>query len=85
VFSCLYKIFIDGSKSNPELETVFAILAKTSVIWFSFVILFGEKEFRNKIFCKKILELSQTSANTQPCSPTPTQPPTQPPTQIENH
>ena len=54
MFSCLYKILIDGNKSNEILETVFTILAKSSVLWFSLIIFLTEPEIRSKLSCFKL-------------------------------
>ena len=51
MFSCLYKILIDGTKSNKTLESLFTILAKSSVLWFASIILLTETEIRNKLIC----------------------------------
>jgi hypothetical protein len=41
--------------SIRRLEIIFAVLAKTSLAWFSLFILFGEKDFKARIFYKKEL------------------------------
>ena len=49
-FLCLYKVFISKHAGNRDLETMLNALAKTSVVWFSLVCLFCEKELKEKLY-----------------------------------
>jgi hypothetical protein len=46
---------VNGCSASRQLEIIFAVLAKTSLAWFSLLSLFGEKDFKARLFSKKEL------------------------------
>jgi hypothetical protein len=46
-------MFVNECGVSRRLEILFAVLAKTSLAWFSLLILFGEKDFKTRFFSKK--------------------------------
>jgi hypothetical protein len=48
-------MFVDECGAGRRLEIIFAVLAKTSLVWFSLLILFGEKDFKTRLFSENDL------------------------------
>ena len=47
---CLYKVYSKETIERKFWEVIFTLLAKTSIVFFPLMSLFGEKDIRKKLF-----------------------------------